>query len=412
MMFDLLDLIQEGNLGLIEVINRYDYRNGGNFLAYVIFGVRSKINQAIANQGYNVKVTVNTADKIKKMGILERKCLDQLNKKTTSEELAESLYVDEDTLNSLKSLAESPILWDTITDLETSEEEIKKVHDLFTSYALEKESLEDNFIWHGALFDELNKGIDTILNYNEKIVIRMYYGFPDPNNANLLFNERHTLEEIAKYLNLSSTRVWQISEKALAKLYKYAFRKLRDYSSINRRVKKDYANYAKRLSDFAKIFAIRKEEVLEIVSLLPKEEQDLMFFVMGDILLLSDEDCKKAYSICQKIANLLNKFWYASPAVCEDNKEQPKGAEISNLKEKLECSDAELKKLAIEFFGTTNMHTLFKYYGTLLNKSVDVTNISNEDSRKLVILYDALKAYIETQRMLDVKNPNQDNTRK
>ena len=73
---------------------------------------------------------------------------------------------------------------------------------------------------------------------------------------------------------------------------------------------------------------------------------------------------------------------------------------------------SELKKLAIEFFGTTNMHILFKYYGTLLNKSVDVTNISNEDSRKLVILYDALKAYIETQRMLDVKNPNQDNTRK
>ena len=124
------------------------------------------------------------------MGLLERKCLAQLNRKPTSEELAESLYVDEDTLNSLKSLAESPILWDTITDLEASEEEIKEVHDLFTSYALEKESLEDNFIWHGALFDELNKEIDTILNYNEKIVIRMYYGFPDPNNANLLFNER------------------------------------------------------------------------------------------------------------------------------------------------------------------------------------------------------------------------------
>lgn len=211
---DLLDLIQEGNLGLIEAIDRYDYRNGGNFLAYVIFRVRSKINQAIANQGYNFKINTNVSDKIKKIGILERKCLAQLNRKPTSEELAEALYVDESTLNSLKTLAESPIPWETITDLEShSEEEIKGVRDLFTSYALEEKSLEDNFIWHGALLEELNKGIDTMLNFNEKIVIRMHYGIPDPNNYNPLFNEEHTLEEISKYLNLSSTRVWQISEK-------------------------------------------------------------------------------------------------------------------------------------------------------------------------------------------------------
>lgn len=186
-------------------------------------------------------------------------------------------------------------------------------------------------------------------------------------------------------------------------MHKYVFRKMSDYSTTKPPVKKDYTNYVKRLSEFTKIFATRKEEVLEIISLLPKEEQDLMFFVMGDISLLSDDDCKKAYSICQKIANLLNKLWYAAPSSYKDNKEQSECAKISTLKEELECSDNELKVLAVELFGVPNMFVLFKYYGTLLNKSVDMSEISDEDNQKLLIIYDALKAYIETKKLSDVK---------